>query len=394
MIYKLKNTIKNYDWGDSDSIPKLLGIENVEKKPYAELWLGVHSEGPSEIESEGITLSTLIQENPEKYLGKTEYKNLPFLFKLLAAKKPLSIQAHPNLIQAKKGFDKENQRGISIQDAKRNYKDANHKPEILCAVSNFRVMCGFRELDKIEDLFSIFFNTINLSNPFVEIFQNKKTVSVILCSLLNSIFSLNVEIRNKISESALNCKEIFLKNHPEYTKEWETLLLCAELFSGDAGVLAPLYLNVIELLPNEAIYVPAGVLHTYISGFGVELMANSDNVLRGGLTSKYIDTEELVSILDFSPFNPEILNPQNSKYIIPSKEFALSVFSYEGNDFYSPVKGPAVIIVMSGIVMLQYKNKTTLLRQGESAFISNISSNEEIVFSGTHKFYSAGIGVL
>jgi mannose-6-phosphate isomerase len=266
-----------------------------------------------------------------------EFGGLPFLYKLLAAGKPLSVQAHPDLEQAKQGWERENSAGISLKAPERNYKDANHKPEILCALSPFRAMCGFREPGEIKRLLDIFSGTAHAASTHAASThaastqlagtQNGAPVSEALAAgfarlraalegdsglrdFLTALFALDKETRLDLGKYTAARGPELERLYPGYADEWRTAAYFARLYPGDPAVIAPLYLNLLRLTPGEAVYLPAGVLHVYIEGFGVELMANSDNVLRGGLTSKHVDIEELTRILKFVPFRPEILRPQ------------------------------------------------------------------------------------
>jgi mannose-6-phosphate isomerase len=427
-IFKLKNPIKHYAWGSPDWIPRILGLDNKEKIPWAELWMGIHPEGPSEIVYEGksILLSELINKEPSKYLGEETYSRfgtLPFLFKLLAAGTPLSIQAHPSLAQARAGFERENQRGIPLKALNRNYKDPNHKPEILCALSDVRALCGFRdplEITKRLDGFAQFMpgRLQALLDSLSRHLKRGEKREARLRTFFRALFDLSPASKEELSAGAISFREALLKQYPTYTVEWDLLAYLAELYPGDPGVFAPLYLNVIDLHPEQGIYIPAGILHGYIAGFGVELMANSDNVLRGGLTSKHVDLEELLRIVDFAPFFPAILSPQGSTFPTSCKEFALSVLKQDvqypdflgnnGIDYPSYVgrvaskdliscfmeSGPYIVIVTQGKLTIHYKNSEEVctLEQGESAFIPVIDNPGDITLSGAYTLYAAGIG--
>jgi mannose-6-phosphate isomerase len=424
VIYKLKNQVKHYDWGSPKWIPQLLGADNTLCEPWAELWMGVHPGAPSQVsidsgdggsDNREITLDTLIARNPRLYLGKEvaeEFGALPFLFKLLAAAKPLSIQAHPSLEQARAGWQRENEQGLAQDAPNRNYKDNNHKPEIICALSPFTAMCGFREPGEIVALMEKFFGTaprslqqglLGLKTALAETAMDKEIVqgtaaetlavaqSLALKFFLKALFSLSKETRQELTAYIRKMDTAPAK---ECAPEWENIRRFAELYPGDPGIIAPLYLNLLKLAPGEAVYLNAGVLHAYIDGFGVELMANSDNVLRGGLTPKHVDVDELMQALDFHPLKPEILKPQIpeakkpkaerpktsspdfSRYITPCREFSLAVMKSKGERQAFP-GGPAIIIVTQGSVKIiadsnrgsPGENEERVLHQGESAFI-------------------------
>jgi mannose-6-phosphate isomerase len=355
-VFKLENTVKHYAWGSPDWIPRLLGTENSSHEPWAELWMGVHSEGPSKITLHGktIPLSDMVE--------------LPFLFKFLAAGQPLSIQAHPSLDQAREGFERENRAGTALSVPERNYKDPNHKPEILCALTPFTAMAGFREINESENLLALIQGTEKLRAALRRGYGE----------FLSILFALGTEewkaLKSAVREAAS-------------ANEGTVLALCrefAEIYPEDSGILSPLYLNVLTLKPFEALFVPAGMLHAYVYGFSVECMANSDNVLRGGLTPKHIDVEELFHILKFEPLKPEILTPEEIapccfRYTTPAREFTLYMLKGPKAELKEP--GDLILAVFEGSVRLDTP-ENAVLRQGESVFIPKRSPGETLSFQG------------
>ncbi len=324
-IEKLSNPVQHYSWGTTDFIPGFLGLENKDKKPFAELWMGDHIRGTSSviIENEKIPVTDFIKTDPENILGRDTVlsfgKSLPFLFKILSAGSPLSIQAHPNKKQAEEGFKRENERGIPLDAFNRNYRDSNHKPEILCALTPFTAMCGFRESGEIDNLFSI-----TGSDLYKEYLKNSLVSHK--DNALRVFFTKYMNL-DKVSISRL-IKEIIRWARNDNSSEAGLISEFYEIYGDDPGVLAPLFLNVFELQPGEALYQGPGELHAYVRGTGIELMANSDNVLRGGMTSKNVDTGELLNILSFNGGKPKILNaiqesPCIYKYTTEVNEFIL-----------------------------------------------------------------------
>jgi mannose-6-phosphate isomerase len=402
IIFPLKNKVKHYDWGSPRWIPQLLGLPNPSEEPWAELWMGVHPGGPSETEEGGETrlLSDVIARDPRGVLGEKtagEFGGLPFLFKLLAAEKPLSIQAHPDIAQARAGWEAENRRGIPPEAPHRNYRDRNHKPEILCALSPFRALCGFREPADILARLDCFIREApegprKALDPLGRLLEaslgdRENGAAPALSGFLRGLFNLSAEERLDLSRyAALRGTELGDK-YPAFRDEWETAAYFAGLYPGDPAVISPLYLNLLRLRSGEALYLPAGVLHGYIEGFGVELMANSDNVLRGGLTAKHVDVEELLRVLRFSPHKPRILNPGPSDklYTYPAecREFSLTMIRGGTGEFPCPV--PGIVVVTQGEVLLSAGDggETTRLRQGESAFIADREGPGELTLSGT-----------
>jgi len=330
--------IQHYAWGNSYSIPQLLG-KKPDGSPWAELWLGTHPKGPSEIifMNKTITLQEYIQKSPLEILGKAakQFKGaLPFLLKILAVEKPLSIQCHPAKAQAEKGFLKEICNGIDINAFNRSYKDDNHKPEILCALTPFTALCGFRPAGEIDRLFDFLDSKIYKIHLYHHLFNDSHKESDCYRAFFTTLLQLPIGEKQKFLKELSLSAEIFSSSVPEFRLVKQLL----KEYPGDASAAAPLYLNLIELQPGEALYQPAGELHAYIHGTGVELMANSDNVLRGGLTSKYIDVDELMEIVEFKGIQKEKTMPLKFSerlkasgsgvgrefYPTPAKEFLLS----------------------------------------------------------------------
>lgn len=380
-LYKLRNHIRHYEWGSREYIPRLLGLP-AGGKPWAEMWMGSHAASPSAVclPSGETSLAELISGDPPRYLGgqtARRYGGLPFLFKLLAAGKPLSIQAHPNLALAREGFARENAAALPLDAPTRNYKDPNHKPELICALSPFTGICGFRDPAEIQRLVAAFLDTAPgalreglaplLKAPVLELF-------------FSALFSLPPGTRRTLTEYILAAHE------PSGPGEWDLMRNFARLYPGDPGIIAPLYLNVFRLEPGEAVFLKAGTLHAYISGFGVELMANSDNVLRGGLTSKHVDLPELMKALDFSPSAPEIIRPVGFTYPVFCEEFSLRVL-YGPADFRPD--SPSICIVTEGEAAAG-DSGDTVLTQGESAFIP--PAGESITLRGRFTMYIASTG--
>jgi mannose-6-phosphate isomerase len=408
-FYKLENTVQHYDWGSLRMIPELLGEENSAMIPWAELWMGIHPGAPSicidEEKNRKISLVDLIKENPAFFLGDETimaFGNLPFLYKVLSADKPLSIQAHPNLEQAKTGFERENKAGIDIKASNRNYKDANHKPEIMCALSPFTAMCGFREITKIEKLLGVL-DCGALDIPLAAL--KNSSIDGGLKGFLGALFSMNTENRKLLTDTMLENGRNFALKNENYKTEFDLCVQFARMYPEDPSIIAPLYLNVIELKPGEAIFLSAGILHAYVHGLGMELMANSDNVLRGGLTSKYIDAEELKKVLMFKPFMPEILKPADesasiydrSEYVYKTecKDFELKYVQNKSGSVNYINASPSIIFVTRGNLTMHdaETNKKLILHRGESAFAAPTNSSGKIMLSGDFEMYAASTGI-
>lgn len=349
-IQVLRNSIQNYAWGSKSFIPELTGEFAPENVPQAELWMGAHPKAPSLVwhNGEWAPLPRLIREDPEGILGKSTAKkfsnSLPFLFKVLAAEKPLSIQAHPNRDQARHGFSRENSQGIPLNAPHRNYKDDNHKPEIICALTPFWALIGFREMEKIVALA----NRLRTSSFRDRVMDSRgQTNHESLRRLFTGLVTMDRDDqRRMVAEVVESCEE-----YAGADKAFDWTVELNRVYPGDTGVLSPLIMEIVRLEPGEALYISSGQLHSYLEGAGIELMANSDNVLRGGLTPKNIDISELLEILDFSANDRRLLNPEvgvnNEKlYRSPAEEFVLSAISLdEGAVFVSPNERSVEIMI-------------------------------------------------
>ena len=353
----LKNSIQEYAWGSTQAIPALLGRKNPERKTQAELWMGAHPKAPSQVLHNGqwISLAELIAKNPVDVLGKQvaqDFNNhLPYLFKVLAAAKPLSIQAHPGLHHAREGFQRENAQKIPLDAPNRNYRDDNHKPECICALSRFWALSRFR---KISGMLA-YFAKLNLRQLEAELADFKKRPTANgLKRFYTYLMKLDRDQQKRIVAEALGQVRSFESEDAVF--KW--MLKLAEDYPDDIGVLSPILLNLICLEPGQALFLDAGELHAYLEGLGIELMANSDNVLRGGLTPKHVDVPELLRILKFEDQDVTLLKPGKSianefVYPSPAAEFVLSVITLNGGATY---QSPGLVLSSVAGVPLALRN--------------------------------------
>jgi len=386
-LLTLHGIVQHYDWGGHNFIPGLLGINNPDNKPFAELWIGAHAKAPSLVDVAGyqVPLDQLIAEAPGAILGQAANARfagrLPYLFKILDVRKMLSIQAHPTLAQAKEGFARENAEGIPVEAGSRNYKDDNHKPEIGVALTEFWMLHGFRPLDQIAESFT---GTPEL-NSLMPGFPQRLAAAGhdhaarrgLLRELYSSVMTLpqeQVDLLLNSLLSRLRAKPITDKDCADY---WA--VRAAENFplpGGhlDRGIFSVYLLNLVHLHPGQATFQPAGVLHAYLEGVNVELMANSDNVLRGGLTTKHVDVPELLKILTFEGGTPEVFEGvtggQERVYRTPAEEFELTRISLTPRSRYAgeAAYGPKALLALQGSATLKAAGKQTLLNCGSIAF--------------------------
>ncbi len=376
-IKLLKNTIQNYGWGSPTAIPELLGERNPSHEPRAELWMGAHPKAPSFVNYDGqwLSLTELIAKYPQEILGNDvalAFDNkLPYLFKVLAAAKPLSIQAHPGLNQAKEGFKRETDQGIAIDAPNRNYKDDNQKAECICALSTFWAMCGFRN---IPDILALMGQNCPVGLACELDLLKKQPDFRGLKRFFTDLLTLDCQRKKRVIDEAVqNAHQYSDENFAFY---WMTRL--ANEYPSDIGTLAPLLLNLIELKPGEALFLPSGELHAYLEGVGMELMANSDNVLRGGLTPKHIDVPELLKVVNFKPRPVNILktikkNENERVYVSEADEFVLSVVSTSAGSPYDSSESRSVEIMLctEGTAYLKDKGTQEIvnIKKGDSAII-------------------------
>jgi mannose-6-phosphate isomerase len=385
----LHGVVQHYDWGGHNFIPDLLGIENATRQPYAELWMGAHAKAPSLVQIAGAEkpLDQWIAGQPETILGPAVslqfHNRLPYLFKILDVSKMLSIQAHPTLDQAQAGFSRENAEGIPLQASHRNYKDENHKPEIGVALTEFWMLHGFRPLEQIATALK---NTPELT-PLMPDFADRLTAAghdhtarrALLRELYSKVMTMPQEQVDALLTpllARLGREKSLQKDSPDF---WA--LRAAENFplpggDRDRGIFSVYLLNLVHMLPGQGTFQPAGVLHAYLEGVNVELMANSDNVLRGGLTTKHVDVPELLNILTFEGGAPEILHgiehhEHKRVYRTPAREFELSRIALGRGGRYAEeaTYGPKMLLVLSGSGTLTGGNRKLALLRGSSVFL-------------------------
>ena len=395
----LKNTVQKYAWGSTSAIQELLGEKNFSREPVAELWMGAHPKAPSLVNWDGqwTALNDLIVQDPQAVLGyqvaKKYHNQLPYLFKVLAAAKPLSIQAHPGLAQAQQGFKLENQKGIPMDAAQRSYKDANHKPECICALSSFRALYGFRPIADILSLMGKICPT-GLSSELHQLKNHPDPSGLKL--FFTKLMSMDAKRKIQVIGEAIQNAKQRIEQDPAF---YWTAKLAVE-YPLDIGLLSPLFLNLIRLKPGQALFLPAGELHAYLDGTGIELMANSDNVLRGGLTNKHVDVPELLKVLSFEPRKIEILDERKMDktekiYDSFAEEFVLSTISISAGDFYekSNVNSAEILLCTEGEARLADSGKNHILpiKKGDSAII--FASANSYTIKGDAVFYKAAVPI-
>ncbi|MFF8961086.1 mannose-6-phosphate isomerase, class I [Streptomyces sp. NPDC014894] len=360
---RLINTVRPYAWGSTTAIPELLGTTPT-GEPQAEMWMGAHPGAPSRLER-GV-LGDVIAADPVGELGAATVAkfgpHLPFLFKILAAGAPVSLQVHPDLDQARAGFAAEQRAGIPIDAPHRNYRDANHKPELICALTPFEGLCGFREPADAAQLIAGL--GVDSLKPYADVLLAHPEDAALREVLTAVLTADREEMAATVTEAAAAARRL----GGPYTPYAQI----AHHFPGDPGVIAALLLNHVRLLPGEALFLGAGVPHSYLSGLGVELMATSDNVLRCGLTPKHVDVPELLAVVRFDAGDPGVLRPEASAsgeevYDTPIDEFRLSRFllAPAGSVRDLTTHAPQILLCTAGRVSAG----ELMLAPGESVYV-------------------------
>ncbi|MER5634001.1 mannose-6-phosphate isomerase, class I [Streptomyces nitrosporeus] len=392
---RLSNTVRPYAWGSTTAIPELLGTAPT-GEPQAELWMGAHPGAPSRLTrptgpGAGTRaerpLTEVIAADPERELGTETLRRfgprLPFLLKLLAADAPLSLQVHPDPAQARRGYADEERRGVPVDAPHRTYKDAGHKPELICALTPFEGLCGFRRPTEAAALMAAL--GVDSLKPYVDLLGAHPEEAA-LREVLTAVLSAGPEDMAGTVAEAAEAAERLAGAHAPYAR-------IARHYPGDPGVIAAMLLNHVRLQPGEAMYLGAGVPHAYLGGLGVEIMANSDNVLRCGLTPKHVDIPELLDVVRFEAGDPAILRPEASPfgeelYETPAAEFRLSrhVLPPGGASADLTVSAPQILLCTAG----GPRAGELTLAPGESVFVP---ADEPVEVSGTGTLFRATVAV-
>lgn len=397
-MQRLRGTPRHYDWGSRSAIPELLATPSPDR-PLAELWFGAHPASPSSLELTAgvVTLDEHIATSPEVLIGADVVARfgpvLPYLLKVIAAERPLSLQVHPPLAGAREGFDREEAAGVDRGDTRRNYRDRNHKPELLYALSRFEAMCGFRAPRRAAELL------VGLDAPLAEVLHGilvaEPSYKGIRTAFRHLLEPATRPGRADVEAVAEACRQRLAQGSPSPRAD-RTVVQLAEAYPGDPGVVTSLLLNPVTLEPGEAMFVPAGGVHVYLSGVGVEVMANSDNVLRAGLTSKHVDIPELLANVDYvaaPPIRiaPEVFHGATRVFYAPVDDFELSVTEVTDLDAHPlPGRGPRILLCLEGAVTVTSRGDGAVdLRRGEAAFAP--ASDGPLTASGTGRLIQADV---
>ncbi|WP_459547737.1 mannose-6-phosphate isomerase, class I [Nocardia sp. X0981] len=384
-MHELVGALRSYAWGSRTALAELCGRPVPSAHPEAELWFGAHPADPAYIRTERGTRSLLevVAAHPGRELGAAAGRfgdRLPFLLKILAAEEPLSLQAHPSAAQAQAGFARENRNGVPLDSPMRNYRDDSHKPELVVALERFEALAGFRDPMRTVELFRAL--EVTALEQYADLLAAQPD-SDGLRTLFTSWITLPPTVLDNLLPMVLDGCVRYLSNaNREFAAEARTTLELAESYPGDAGVLAALLLNRITLQPGQGLYLDAGNLHAYLRGVAVEIMANSDNVLRGGLTPKHVDVPELLKVLDFEPIDLPLVLPEPAgdgsvRYPTPAPEFALRRFDLTEGSALVPLTdaGPGIVLCTAGSARLLDGGSQLKLERGAAAWVSAVDTD-------------------
>ena len=387
-VIRIEGVARHYAWGSPTAIPQLLGLE-ADGTPVAELWFGAHPGDPSPVPDLGTTLDDVIASDPVQLLGSDVARRfgnrMPFLVKVLAADVALSIQVHPTIEQAREGFSSEEARGIPRDAPERNYRDDNHKPELLCALTPFEALCGFRpvaqtlevldalDIAELRPLRDLLAGPDGLRAAFTALLQHPDPTALVAA----------------VSERALAADDDGLRAQRLLTHD----------FPGDIGIVLSLLLNHVRLEPGDAIFLRAGNVHSYLRGTGIEIMANSDNVLRCALTPKHVAVDQVLAVADFTPMPdprcPVDTDGFGATYLTPVDDFHLQAIDLDayGGSCAAGLPGPHVVLCVDGHVTVSRSADRIVLRPGQAAFVV-AGDGSAFTLDGAGRVYVASVGSL
>lgn len=397
-MLRLDNPIQRYAWGSPTAVPELLGQEP-DGGPVAEVWLGAHPALPSVVHAgDGLhRLDELIAADPAGTLGSGVVARfgpaLPYLLKVIAAARPLSLQVHPELARAREGYALEEAAGVPRDAPHRNYRDANHKPELVYALTPFEAMCGFRAPRRAAELLAGL--DAPLARRLAAVLEERPSPDGVRAAFRGLLEESTRPSAAEVAEVANACQWRIERGSPSPRAD-HTVVQLAQAYPGDPGVVTSLLLNPVSLQPGEAMFVPAGGVHAYLSGVAVELMASSDNVLRAGLTAKHIDIPELLANVDYvaaPPIRiaPEVFHGATRAFYAPVDDFELSVTTLDDPETHPlPGRGPRILLCLDGELTVSTSHDGSLtLTRGQSAFVP--AADGHVSVRGTGRLVQADV---
>lgn len=384
-MHRLTGARQAYAWGSRSAIPQLLGEEPA-ADPLAEVWFGAHASAPAVLDA-GDTLRELIAADPERVLGRGVLARfgpqLPYLVKLIAPASPLSLQVHPSIAQAVEGFAQEEAAGIPLGAPHRRYPDANHKPEMLYALEPFEAVAGFRTARRAAEMLA------GLDTPLAwDLFAELRSdmgPDGVRAAFTRLLAGPERPDADAVAQTVAACAARLADGRSPSVRADRIVGRLAEAFPGDVGAVASLLMNPVSLRPGETLFVPAGGVHCYLSGLAVEVMASSDNVLRAGLTPKYVDTDEVLRTIDWIAAPPvrvaaEHVDDHVEVFYAPVDDFELAIATGHESPVALPGRGPRVLISLDGAVTAGHGPDRIELGRGQAAFVP--ASSSPVVLDG------------
>ena len=388
-MQQLQGWRKFDDWGSQSAIAEFLG-ETPGTRPVSELWFGNHPDGPTLLQ-DGSTLGDLIAGDPKKALGSGILyafgTNLPFLMKVIAPDETLSLQVHPTKEIAREGYLREEVLGIERTAPNRSYRDMNHKPEMLYALTDFEALIGFRVPRKARRLLE------GLEGELAELLRRRLKLSTVrggLRSLASWVFDIDSPVTPALVEEFVDaCRKRLESGNSPSLRADQLVCELEAVHGGDSGIILAFLMNPVSLRAGEAAYIPPRQIHAYQRGLGIEVMAASDNVIRAGLTHKHVDSAQLVEIAEFSALPPirlapEHPSPHSDRFLAPAQEFELTVTTCTPNlsNLRVPGEGPRIAMVTRGRLSLSTEAGECTLGRGEAVFISAFEHQLRIAGEG------------
>ena len=418
-MHVVTGQVQHYDWGTIAEIPRLLGVES-DGRPWAEYWLGAHPKAPSLLADDcdingadradgGQPLDRWLAEHPDQ-LGQASREvfgdRLSFLLKILSAEQPLSIQAHPSRTQAQMGFAQENAAGVPIDDPRRLYRDDWPKPEMIVALTEFHALYGFRDPHESRRMLSVF-DAVDGFPGLVAPLEDPGSEGI--AAVLTSCLQPDEQNRRVIAGMIAAAHDLVQGHDPASMQEdapqlARTAVELDRAYPGDPSILAALLMNRVHLRPGESLFLGAGTMHAYLHGTGIEIMASSDNVLRGGLTSKHIDVPALLAHADLTatcvqPECPRQLPGGLQHYRTPFPEFTLWRLG-ERVETDLPATGLGRILLVldgrmslitsAGVTSTDTSAEVTQVRAGQAVWIS---AGQQVHVTGSAVGFLAAPGV-
>ena len=393
---RLDGARQSYDWGSTTAIPEMLGLES-DGAPWAEQWYGAHPAGPTRL-ADGRTLAALLASDPDRFLGEDIMRRfgpqLPFLLKIIAPDRALSLQVHPSLEQAVRGFERENAADVAPDSPVRSFKDSNHKPEMVLALTRFEAVAGFRAPRRAAEVLG------GLDSPLARRMRRTLRLNPTRFGIRQAFTELvSTDTRPQAAEMAELVAEIsrrLAEGRSPSRRVDANVVEMARAFPHDPGIAAALLLNPVTLRRGEALFVPAGSVHAYISGLGVEVMASSDNVLRAGLTTKHVDVPAMLACVDYvaaPPVRPapEYLSRATRAYYAPVDDFELLVTTVVPQDGRVPVpgRGPRILLGLEGTTTVTTPAGSAELTRGRALFVG--ADERTLAVEGEGEFAQADV---